>query len=271
MKQLFREISVGLLVLGSLLVSVPALASAQENTDTNNNGSTTNSGRPHTPGVFGTVSAINGSTITLQSKGRGPDAAAAPATTYTINAANAVVIKNGATSTLSSVAVGDMVSAQGAVNGTTVTATKLRDGIGSMRGGRGSMNGDQSAMMSSDGNPVIGGTVSAIKGSSLTITNRSGVTYTIDATNAKIEKDNSTSSISAIAVGDRVMVQGTTTGTSVVASSIIDRGVSHASPGVDNAAGVPQGDAGSVPSHEGGIRGFFGGIRNFFHHFFGFF
>lgn len=33
MKQFFRELSVGLLVLDSLLVCVPVLASAQENTE----------------------------------------------------------------------------------------------------------------------------------------------------------------------------------------------------------------------------------------------
>src|ERR1700722_1326994 len=74
------------------------------------------------PGVFGTVSAISGSTLTVTSKGFGANATA---TTYTVNAANATVMKNGATSALSDIAVGDNVMAQGTVSGDTVTATKI--------------------------------------------------------------------------------------------------------------------------------------------------
>lgn len=257
--------------MSSLLVSVPALASAQEGNDGNNTGS----GRPHMPGVFGTVSAVNGSTLTLESKGRGPDAQSAK--TYTVDATNAVVLKNGATSTLSSVAVGDMVSAQGAVNGINVTATKLRDGMG-MRGngnmGRG--DGQQHGMgqgggagFSGDGNPVVGGNVTAINGSSLTVTNKSNVTYTIDATNAKVQKGNSSSTVSAIVVGDNVLVQGTVNGTSVAASSVIDTGVAHT-----QNTNAPRGDDNTTaqsPQDHGNGGGFFGGIRNFFHNIFGFF
>jgi len=263
MKLFFRQISVGLLVLSSLLVSVPVLASAQENINPNDG-----NGRPHMPGVFGTVSAINGSTITLQSKGRGPNEnTTTPGITYTVNAANAVVIKNGATSTLSSVAVGDMVSAQGAVNGTTVTATKLRDGMGGGRDGMGRGQG-QNGMMQGDGTPVIGGTITAVNGTSLTLTNRSNVEYTIDASHATVMKENSSSTIDAVAVGDRVFVRGTVNGNTVVASTVTDRGVPRAPE-------TPQADGGNgnaqAPQAQDNGGGFFGSIRNFFHKFFGFF
>ena len=55
------------------------------------------------PGVFGTVSAINGTTLTLTSKDfGGPQGAntSASAKTYTVDASNATVFKSGATSTL---------------------------------------------------------------------------------------------------------------------------------------------------------------------------
>ena len=54
-------------------------------------------------------------------------------------------------------------------------------------------------------------------------------------TNATVVKDNATSSISAIASGDNVIVQGTVNGTAVTASSVIDQGASRFVVGVDGA------------------------------------
>ena len=59
------------------------------------------------PGVFGTVSAVNGTTITVS--GRTGFGSTTPAVTYTVNASNATLKKNNATSTVSSIAVGDTV------------------------------------------------------------------------------------------------------------------------------------------------------------------
>ena len=77
----------------------------------------------------------------------------------------------------------------------------------------------------------IFGSVTAISGTTLTVTGQQGfgstttasVTYTVDASNATVRKAQATSStISNIAIGDKVMIQGTVTGTSVVATSIFD-------------------------------------------------
>ena len=242
----------GSVLLGSLLLVGTAFAAGP--------GSWQGGPRGQMPGVFGTVSAISGDTLTVTSKGFGKSTTA---TTYTVDATNATVTKSNATSSLSAVAVGDMVMVQGTVSGSSVTATSIRDGIGMMgnRGGMGpGMHATSTPVIQGNGQPVIGGTVAAISGSTLTVTNKSNVTYTVDATNATIQKGNAASSISSVAVGDNVVVQGTTNGTSVTASSVIDSGTSP----------TPS-TASTAQPHKGGMGGFFGGIGSFFHNLFGFF
>jgi len=78
--------------------------------------------------------------------------------------------------------------------------------------------------------PVVTGTVTAISGNTFTVTvkgwqrgNKAAPTstvYTVDATSATITKGSATSTVSAILVGDTVMIKGTVTGTSVVATAI---------------------------------------------------
>jgi len=85
--------------------------------------------------------------------------------------------------------------------------------------------------------PAVVGQVTAISGNTITITSKQGfnrqnnttttptlttTTFSIDATNAKIEKAGTTGTIASIVVGDTIMVQGTTTGTNVVATNIRD-------------------------------------------------
>jgi lipopolysaccharide export system protein LptC len=244
----------GSVLLGSLLVSSTAFAAGPGM-----------GGVGHTPGVFGTVSAISGSTLTVASKGFGSKATSA---TYTVDATHATVTKSGASSSLSTIVVGDTVAVQGTISGTTVTATTIRDGMMGRGGmGRNKMNetsktqtGGAAPVIQGNGQPVIGGNVTAVNGSVLTVTNKSNVTYTVDATNAVVEKGNATSTISAVVVGDTVVAQGTVNGTSVTASSVIDSGT----PPAPSTTGTTQ-------THQSGVGGFFGGIGGFFHSFFGFF
>ena len=218
------------------------------------------------PGVFGTVSAISGTTLTITSKGFGPAASAsATVKTYTVDASNATVMKDNATSTLGSVSVGDMVAAQGTVSGTSVTATVIRDGF--VPCGMGGMNGmkpgehasSTAPIVQGNGQPVVGGTVSAVSGNTVTITTAQGnQTYTVDVTNAGITKGKTASSVAGIAVGDKVVVQGTVSGNSVTASSVMDNGASSGAKATMGAA-------------VGGISKVFGSIGGFFHNLFGFF
>ncbi len=207
------------------------------------------------PGVFGTVSSINGMILTVSSK---TPRNASTTTVYTVDASNATVYKNGATSTVAAIAVGDNVMIQGTVSGTNVTAKTIRDGIGKpgIIGTFDRKAPATSTIVQGNGEPVVGGSVTAISGTTtLTVTNKSNVTYTVDVSNAKVEKAGTSTTVSAIAVGDNVIVQGTVNGTSVTASSVIDSG----NPTTIPAANPPK------ASH-----GFFTAIGNFFQKLFGF-
>ena len=167
------------------------------------------------PGVMGTVTAISGNTITISGMN---------GTSYTINASNAKLTKgfgNDATTiTLSSIAVGDRVGAQGTLSGNSLTATTVIDfGTGMGLG----------QMMGNDKTHIVG-KVTAVSGNTVTISARNQI-YTIDATNAKITEGFGTAattiSVGAIAVGDQVSATSGTTisGTTFAATSISDMGV----------------------------------------------
>ncbi|HTH93274.1 MAG TPA: DUF5666 domain-containing protein [Candidatus Paceibacterota bacterium] len=199
-------------------------------------------------GVFGTVTAVNGNIVTVQSKTYTKGSTTSTSTTYTVDATNAKVMKSNAASTVSAIAVGDTVMVQGTVNGTAVTATRIDDGV-MMKGGtpRGNTQSPQG-----NGQPVIGGKVTAVNGNIVTITNSSNVSYTIDVTHATITKDNKTANVSNIAVGDQVLAQGTINGNAVTAVTLVD--------------GVNANIGGDKGEH----KGFFGSIGRFFSHLFGF-
>lgn len=215
-------------------------------------------------GVLGTVSAVNGTTITVTGKTK-PNATSTAAV-YAVDASNAKVFKNGAASAVSNIATGDMIIVQGTVNGSNITATVIRDGMMArmmgklvMRGwgakgfGMGSTSTPPVLPIQGNGQPVVAGNIVSISGTTLTITNASNVTYTIDASNAKIVKDGTSTTISGLATGDSIVAQGTVNGTSVTAASIID----HQGNGDEQNGNTPH-------------FGFFGAIGNFFKHLFGF-
>lgn len=216
------------------------------------------------PGIFGTVASISGDTLTVNSRGFGPNTAT---TTYSVDATNATVTKDNAASTVSAIAINDRVFVTGTVSGTNVTATAIHDGMGGMMGGgRRGMPGKKWSATSTpatptitgNGQPVIGGAVTAISGDTLTVTNKSNVTYMVDVTSATVSKAGVTgATVSSISVGDNVVVQGSVSGNSVTASSVLDQGT------------APSGSTGTNPSGpRGGVMGAIGG---FFSHLFGFF
>ncbi len=193
-------------------------------------------------GVFGTVTSINGTTLTVS--GHQGFSTSTPAVTFTVDASNAKVMKNKDQGSVSNVVVGDTVAVMGTINGTNVTATMIRDGVTMRMGGTIGPGQGAPAPITGNGQPIVAGSVAAINGSTITITNKSNVQYTIDASGAKIVQGQNTVSASAITVGDNVIVQGSVNGSSVTASSIIDQVKPH--------------------------LGFFGGIGQFFSHLFGF-
>lgn len=239
------------------------------------------------PGIFGTVASVDvgDETLTVTARMR-PNASSTPnasPTLYDVNATNATVMKSGVTSTIASVNVGDMVMVQGTVTGTNVAATVIRDGVTGMMGRPGmypsstrgmypsstrgtntfggkptSTRSTSSVPFQGNGEPIVAGSITAISSSTITVTNASNVTYTIDVSNATIVKGGTTSTIASLAVGDNVVVQGAVNDTSVTASSVIDQGSGS------------KGNGKPAAPATGLHIDIFGAIGNFFKHIFGF-
>jgi hypothetical protein len=253
------------------------------------NGGARLGGMPNGGGIFGTVSAVNGDTLTVTSHAYARPPHPMPeqpatnmpmiqaTTTYTVDATNAKIYKGSATTTVSvsDIAVNDTVVVQGTVSGTSITATVIRDGVVPMTGRPGmpgkffghgaSSTPSGTPIIQGNGEPVVGGKVTTISGTTITVTNTGNVTYTIDAASTTIVKNGTSTAIGNIAVGDSLIVQGAVNGNSVAASSIIDQGVK-----------VSPGNASSSASHGfgggfgAGIGGLFSAIGGFFQHLFGF-
>ena len=90
-----------------------------------------------TLGIVGVVSAVNGTTLTVTARNFVVPHAS---TVYTVDASNATVTKDGAPSTLDAVNTGDFVFVAGMVDGTTVTATLIRDEMAPRPGAMGTHN-----------------------------------------------------------------------------------------------------------------------------------
>ena len=146
--------------------------------------------------VSGTVTAVSGATITLTNKA---------GKVFTVDATNAKFsAQMGVTESISNVLVGDMVSARGTVNGTSVTATSISDASYISR-------------------TVFSGKVTAISGSMLTISAMKGKTYTVDATTATITKGfkvKAAMTLADVKVGDKITAIGTLSGTTVTATAV---------------------------------------------------
>jgi hypothetical protein len=160
-------------------------------------------------GVVGTVNSVSGTLITITNKA---------GVVYTIDSSNATITKDGVTSTLASIAIGNTIFAQGTVTGTHVVAISINDG--KMRG-----KGFTSGALAYK--PMVSGTVSSVRGNIISVTGKDSVLYTVDGTNAKVMKSSIgskpvTLTVSNILVGDTVRVQGILTGTNIVATNILD-------------------------------------------------
>jgi hypothetical protein len=156
------------------------------------------------PSILGTVTAVNGETLTVKAGTSG---------SYTVDASAAKIRKGDEVQALSSISVGDTVLVQGAINGSSVIATMIVE----TKSGA-TIKPDVKENMSG-----VVGKVTAINGNTITIQARNDVSYTINAINAKFWKNkNNSSTIAEVKVGDLLIVQGTINGTSVNATNIID-------------------------------------------------
>lgn len=91
--------------------------------------------------VFGKVTAINGNIVTLSEtiKVHNSSTTATSAKIWTVDATNAKIIKNGATGTISSIAINDFILVNGDVNGQNIIAKNIHDGKGEEQRNKGEM------------------------------------------------------------------------------------------------------------------------------------
>ena len=279
----YQKTLITVTTVASLALALPALADSQANQHGDVTGGSFNPtvrmgdnggqpGRPMMgnrvgqPEVIGKVTAINGTTLTVQSVKRGIRVESVSTSTapsvFTVDASNARVLKANATSTLSDIAVGDNIIVQGKLSGTNVTAAIIHDApaIGKNNSSRGS-----ELLMQGNGQPVVIGDITSVSGNSIVISNKSNVSYTVDVSSASILKQGiaGTTTVSSLTVGDGVIVQGVINGNSVSASSVIDRGATSSVTDLNASTTTKQAKPGIV-------SGIFTSVGSFFSRLFGF-
>ncbi len=215
-------------------------------------------------GVAGEITAINGSTITVSSMGRRPKGQAndsssgsAPAkTTYTVTTTSKTTFSKVTDGTVSDLAKGDTVVVDGTNSNGTIAAKRIHQ---TNKLPDQSNNGASAPRKGAGGDHTLG-TITAVSGSTVTISTTAGdtvkVTTTSDTKVSVIEK----TSISDLAKGDMIRVQGTVSGTTVAATAVNEgpaggpgarrHGGNCDGPGMGGHDGkpAPQGSTPSAPS-----------------------
>lgn len=145
MRNKFLAILISVVALSAILVAGAAFAQSSPPS-----GGYGRSGSGGFSGVFGKVTAISGTTITITDSRN--------STTYTVDASNATVTKNGAASSISSIVVGDTIVVQGTTSGDSVTATSIMDGFGGGHGTYPGGHGSSTRPFNASGTPHFSGT-----------------------------------------------------------------------------------------------------------------
>ncbi|MDQ1532653.1 MAG: hypothetical protein QOF28_414 [Actinomycetota bacterium] len=182
------------------------------------------SGSQRRPGTAGTISSISGSTLTVKG---------ADGTSTDVNTTSATTVTKSATGALSDVKVGDHVSVNGTGTSTQIAAQRVTDtgstaptnGLqgGRPGGGGGFGNGGPPNGGNGSGTNTFAGasgTVKSISGSTLTLQTSTGTTVTATTSSTTTVSITTPSTVSALAVGDQVLVVGSTSNNVVTATSI---------------------------------------------------
>ncbi len=221
-KTIVTFLGIATLGAGAGAAAIASAATAPANTvpTTQNAGKGMGLGRRGPPGIIGTVTLVNGMSITVKDRS-GSD--------YSVDLTSAKITKNvGGTApttiTATDINIGDTIGVRGQISGSSVTATFAMDGI-SLTIPDAAPVGDKSENKQSGfgghRGPGLSGKVSAVSGTTVTITAADGTTYTVDAASAKLSKLQ-TITTSDLVVGDEVGVRGSISGTSVTATDIMD-------------------------------------------------
>ena len=179
-------------------------------------------------GISGKVTAVGANTLTVNGRH------ASTTGIFTVDVTTAQFFKNKATTTLASIVVGDMVSIKGDVNGNlaiaeAVYAGQLPMGIQKMIEKAKEKKEGKEDKKERKAEHIRGtalfGIVTGVNGTTILVSGKMGTstattTYTVDASSAKIFKDKATTTISAILLNDKVLVEGVVVGTNVTAKVI---------------------------------------------------
>ena len=194
---------------------------------------------PGAMGTIGTITAIDGSTITLSARAGGPpgQSSSSTATTVSVTTTDSTTVSSAVAGSLPDIAVGDQISAMGTGSATALTATSVTDngtnattdiggpgGGGFGGGGQGTPPGGSAGGAAGGGQPDtsrmrVAGKVTAIDGSAITVTTSTG-TAKITVSPSTTYSTTETVALADLKVGDTAMVQGATSGSTVAATSI---------------------------------------------------
>ena len=168
-------------------------------------------------GTAGTISAIDGSTLTID----GLNGA-----TVKVVTTGSTVVTSRVTGTVGDLTSGDHVTVVGAASGSSVAATVITDQNASTPAGAGRAGGLGGGFFPGAGAPadVVTGTVSGGNGSTVTITKGDGSTVSVSTSPATTIDIVKTIPVAGLATGETVRVIGSTAGDGTVTASTIDEG-----------------------------------------------
>jgi len=234
--------------VGALAIAVAAVVGVNAVTSGSSASTTTSAaagpganGRgPGGQGAAGTISSINGSSISLT---------ATNGKKTTVVTSGSTAVDEALSGSLTDVKVGDHVAVMGSTSGTTVIAQQITDsGTKTLPGPPGGANGQQSGPPSGSsgqqggppsgssgrqggppsgasspgaggGRPTVG-TVESTDGSTVTVKTSSGSTVTVTTSSSTKVMVIKTGALSDLKVGDRIVVSGTTSDGTITATTI---------------------------------------------------
>ncbi|HZP28628.1 MAG TPA: DUF5666 domain-containing protein [Acidimicrobiia bacterium] len=175
-------------------------------------------------GAFGTISAIDGSAITVKDAG---------GRTTKVTTTASTTVTTTVTASVSAVKVGDRVVVSGSGSSSKIAATQVHDdGAASSTGGNGPAGGPGGGPGGTSGDgSFVSGTVAGVDGSTFTVTDTIGTTVTVTTSSSTTVTKDETVGVSDLAVGDYVMVSGSRSNGVLTATRIREGGGFAGGPG----------------------------------------
>jgi hypothetical protein len=197
--------------------AVPAVSAASPGSPVAGNGTPTGNRASRGPGVSGTVQAVNGSMITVQSQQNN--------TTVIIQITGDTTIRRQTTETIADVKSGDTIFALGQLNGDVVQARQIRlnasPGGGRPNGAAGNPAGPGTpAAGAPAGFKTVNGTVDSVSTDTITVKAADGSSVKVQlAANGRITTQTAATA-SDITAGKFLTVAGQMQGTTLVATTV---------------------------------------------------